>query len=298
MATGNDLIERINRNLYSGIRVARNILVTPYTAAGTTLTMTYSLKGIRSGVYLSIDLEIFYVLAINEPTKTATVVGAQLGSVAADHAASATVEINPQFPRFSVFESLNDELADISSPMYGLFQIKTADLTFNPAFEGFDLAGVTDIIDILEVRYTAVDGRKRSPEIRDFELVREAPVGTFPSGFGLVIQSYADPGQNIRIKYRAPFTSVTSATVANDVVTTTGMTASMLDIPVLGACGRLIAGREVKRNLIEAQGSTRRSAEVPAGSQLQSAQAFVRLRNDRIKAEAARLYAQYPQSWR
>ena len=102
MATGNDLIERINRNLYSGVRVARNILVTSYTAAGTTLTMTYSLKGIRPGVYLSIDLEIFYVLAINEPTKTATVVGAHLGSVAANHSASVIASpLNRLSPNYS-----------------------------------------------------------------------------------------------------------------------------------------------------------------------------------------------------
>jgi len=298
MATGNELIERIKRNLYSGLRIARNNLATAYTSGGTTLTFTYTLRGIRVGVYLSIDLEIFYVLAIDEATKTATVEGAQLGSVAANHASGVAAEINPQFPRFSIYETINDEILDISSPTYGLYQVKTVDVTYNPAFQGFDLVGVTDLIDVFEARYTAIGGRKGSPELRDFELVRDAPVTTFASGYGIVVQGYVDSGQAIRVKYRAPFTVLTTATLNDDIVTTTGLRTSMLDIPVLGASARLIAGREIKRNLIEAQGNTRRAAEVPVGAQLQSAQAFVRLRNDRIKAEAARLYAEYPQSWR
>jgi len=63
---------------------------------------------------------------------------------------------------------------------------------------------------------------------------------------------------------------------------------------VLGAQIRLLASREVKRNFIESQGDTRRSDEVPAGAMNASVTNLLRLRRDRIQAEAARLNRQYP----
>jgi hypothetical protein len=62
----------------------------------------------------------------------------------------------------------------------------------------------------------------------------------------------------------------------------------------LGAQIRLMAGREVKRNFTESQGDTRRGDKVPAGAVGNSINNLLRLRRDRITAEAARLNRQYP----
>ena len=62
----------------------------------------------------------------------------------------------------------------------------------------------------------------------------------------------------------------------------------------VGAQIRLMAGREVKRNFTESQGDTRRAEEVPAGAVGNSITNLLRLRRDRIQAEAARLARQYP----
>jgi hypothetical protein len=55
-----------------------------------------------------------------------------------------------------------------------------------------------------------------------------------------------------------------------------------------------LASREVKRNFIESQGDTRRADEVPSGAMNASVTNLLRLRRDRIQAEAARLNRQYP----
>jgi len=62
----------------------------------------------------------------------------------------------------------------------------------------------------------------------------------------------------------------------------------------LGAQIRLMSPREIKRNFTESQGDTRRADEVPAGSVAGSVSNLLRLRRDRIQAEAARLARAYP----
>ena len=73
-----------------------------------------------------------------------------------------------------------------------------------------------------------------------------------------------------------------------------GFPESAEDILIIGAEIRLIAPREVKRNFTESQGDTRRSDEVPPGSVGNSITNLLRLRRDRITAEAAKLNRQYP----
>ena len=69
---------------------------------------------------------------------------------------------------------------------------------------------------------------------------------------------------------------------------------NMEDILELGVMSRLLSMREVKRNFIESQGDTRRADEVPPGAMRDSFSNILRLRRDRIVAEAARLARQYP----
>jgi hypothetical protein len=52
--------------------------------------------------------------------------------------------------------------------------------------------------------------------------------------------------------------------------------------------------REIRRNFIDTQGDTRRSEEVPAGAIGNSITNLLRLRRDRITAEAMKLAKQYP----
>jgi hypothetical protein len=79
-----------------------------------------------------------------------------------------------------------------------------------------------------------------------------------------------------------------------DTLASVGGTDTLDDLLVLGAQIRMIAPRELKRNFTESQGDTRRAEEVPAGAVINSMGGLMRLRRDRIQAEAARLNRQYP----
>jgi hypothetical protein len=70
--------------------------------------------------------------------------------------------------------------------------------------------------------------------------------------------------------------------------------ASLEDVLRMGVQLRAMVGREVKRNFTEAQGDTRRAAEVQPGAVQASWRGIAAIRQARIEAEQARLSQQYP----
>jgi hypothetical protein len=96
----------------------------------------------------------------------------------------------------------------------------------------------------------------------------------------------------LRVSYKSPFVRV--ASLSENIQTVAKIPTSMEDILELGVMSRMLSVREVKRNFIESQGDTRRSEEVPPGSMRDSFSNILRLRRDRIIAEAAKLSRQYP----
>jgi hypothetical protein len=298
MPTASDLIQETRQHLLTGQPEQLNKLSSGITASTSdvTLLLTYDLRGIQAGAVLDIDLEQIYVFAVTSATKTVTdCIRGYNGTTPAIHASGATVTVNPKFPTARILTAINNDLKDLSSPVNGLYQIKTVDITFNPTTYGYDLTSVTDIISIAEVRFRSSGSQKTWPQITNYALLRNMPTtgtyGDFPSGNALVIYESAQSGLPIRLRYRAPFTSL--ATLADDVVAVSGLQATSHDIPPLGAAIRLVAGREVKRNFDEAQGEPRRAEEVPPQASVQSTRELVRLRQQRIMAEQARLLATF-----
>jgi hypothetical protein len=244
---------------------------------------------LRAGQIFEIESEVFYIWAADVPTKTLTVERGFNGTTAAAHTAGALVTVNPRFPRAQVLEAINDEVLDLSSPVNGLFQVKTLNFTYNGTDRMINLTSATDVIDILNVsvRYLADD----YPIARKVKLVRDLPTDDFASGFALKFDQAVYPGR-LRIVYKAPYSSVT--TEATNLNTDCGIQESVEDIVIVGTQLRLMAPREIKRNFVESQGDTRRAEEVASGAITNSATALRQLRRDRIIAEAARLMRSYP----
>lgn len=291
MATGSDLIEKTRRHLFSGNREELNSLSADITVGAVSLATTYPLGGIAAGAVLEIGTELLYVWAVNTTAVTATVKRAHLGSTAAAHTAGDVIKVNPKFPDFSIFDALNDEILDLSSPQNGLYQMAAISITYNPTYRGYDLAGVTDLLDVYEVRYESTGPERYWPLIDAWEVSRSMATAEFASGTVLLLSQGADSGMALRVRYKAPFTTLASASTN---LTTTGLATTMYDIPPLGAAARLVAPREVKGGFSEHQGEPRRATEVPPGTNLRSAQALLGLRDRRISAERARLHQLYP----
>lgn len=289
MTTAATVIDRTLRQLLSGTVEPRNKLASTINASVTSLVTTYALEGLRQSQTFEIDSELFYIWEADNGTKTLTVERGYAGTTPASHTADALIKVQPRFPRAQLLEAINDELADLSSPVNGLFAIKTVDIDYNGSDTMIDFNGVTDVIDLLSVsvRYLTDD----YPVARKVRLVRDVPTDDFPSGLALRFDQGVFPGR-LRIVYKAPYTAVANETT--NLVSTSGVQQSVIDLLVLGCQIRLMAPREIKRNFTESQGDTRRSEEVPAGAVSGSITNLMRMRRDRIIAESARLKRAYP----
>lgn len=291
MTTCQDLIDETRRYLFSGQRETLNVLSGAINNSVTTITLTYDLNALAQGSYVAIDLEIMYVFAVSTTAKTATVQRGMLGSTAASHSDQSLVYVNSKFPAFSIFQALNADLDDLCSPSNGLYQTVDVNLTYNPAVQGYDLTGSTDVLDILSVRTQVPGPSKDWVPLRSWRLETEGSTTDFASGNGIILYEPGSAGMTIRVTYSAPFTHFTSTT---DNVTVTGLPTTASDIPPLGAAMRLVGVRETQRNFNESQGDTRRASEVPPNAQLAGMSALVRLRTTRIKSESEKLASTWP----
>lgn len=289
MATIAQVINRAQRQLLSGVVEERNKLAATISATATTCALTYDLGSVRTGSVLEIDAEQMYVWEVVEISKTLTVERGFNGTTAAAHTGGAFVVVNPRFPRSQIFEAVNDELADLSSPVNGMFQVKVLDFRYNGSDRQINLPTTGTVIDLIDIRsrYKSDDYK----QVRNVKLLRDMPTKDFSSGMALQLDQDAYQG-DMRVTYKAPFTR--ASVEGDNVQNICGFPESAEDILVLGAQIRLMAPREMKRNFTESQGDTRRSDEVPAGAVGSSITNLLRMRRDRITAEAQRLARLYP----
>lgn len=289
MSTAGALINRVSRQLLSGTIEERNKLATTVTSSDTSIVMSYDLAGLRTGSVFEIDSELMYVWVAESGSKTLTVERGYLGTTAAAHTAGALAILNPRFPQQQLLDSFNQELDDLSSPSNGLFRVIAANVDYNGSDRQVNLTSATTIIDLIDVRlrYLSSD----YPVLRGVRLSRDLPTSDFASGFALTFDEVSMAG-TLRVRYKAPF--VRASTTSSDIQSVCLMPINMEDIVEMGVMARMLAVREVKRNFIESQGDTRRSDEVPAGSMANSVTNILRLRRDRIIAEASKLARQYP----
>jgi hypothetical protein len=293
VSTASALLNRVSRQLLSGTVEERNKLAATIDSDDTTVVASYDLAGLRSGTVFEIDSELFYVWEATAGSKTLVVERGYLGTTAAAHTAGAVITQSPRFPKAQMLDALNQEIDDLSSPANGLFRVITQDVAYNGSDRQVNLTNATAVIDLIDVRlrYLSDD----FPVIRRVRLQRDLPTADFASGFALTFDESVMAG-TLRVRYKAPYTRISS--VSDDIQSVSYVPVTMEDILEYGVMARVLSPREVKRNFIESQGDTRRSDEVPAGAMRDSFSNILRLRRDRIIAEAARLSRQYPLTFR
>lgn len=288
MTTAGDLITRVQQQLLAGTVEERNKLASPLNSSDQTVTFTYNVASIRENTVFEIGSELFYVWQVNVASKTATVERGYGGSTAQSHTEGATVTVSPRFPRGQALTALNSDLVDLSSPLNGLFQMKTVDISYNGSDRMVNLTGVTSILDVYDVRYRYLNDDY--PIVRNVRFLRDMPTADFASGNVLAFDEGIRSG-TVRVIYKAPFGQFTSE---SSTLVSVGASTDISDLLVLGAQIRLMSGREIKRNFTESQGDTRRPEEVSSGAVLNSMVGLQRLRRERILAESARLAKLYP----
>jgi hypothetical protein len=289
VSTAASLLERVNRQLLSGTIEEQNKLAVSVSSSDTSFTLSYDLAGLRAGTVFEIDSEMVYIWEATSGSKTVTVERGYAGTTAATHSAGAIVKLNPRFPKSQMLDALNQDIDDLASPLNGLFRVVTLTIPYNGSDRQINLTGATNVIDLIDVRLRFLSDDY--PYVSKSRLQRDLPTTDFPSGYAIVLDEPVMSG-DLRVRYKAPFARV--ATVSDNIQSVSGIPESMEDILELGVMSRMLSTREVKRNFIESQGDTRRSDEVPPGAMRDSFGNILRLRRDRIIAEAAKLARQYP----
>jgi len=268
-------------------------LATSLDSSATSVVATYDLGGLRTGSVFEIESELLYVWDANPATKTLTVERGYAGTTAASHTSGAILTLSPRFPRAQMLDAVNAELDDLSSTMNGLFRVVTVDLTYNGSDRQINITSSGTVLELLDVRLRYL--ADEHPVIHGVRLQTGLPTTDFASGNTLVFDDDIMAG-TVRVRYKAPFVRATSE--SSDLTTDCFLPTTCDDIVETGVMLRMMNAREIKRNFIESQGDTRRPDEVPPGAIRDSATSLVRLRRERIIAEAARLKAQYPIKFR
>lgn len=287
MTTAATIIQQARRDLLSGVVEERNRLSGSMDSSTTVLPIGADGKGIREGVVIEVGAELMFVWGF--AAGNAEVQRGFDGTTATSHNVNDIITVKPRFPTTMLFDHLNDDINDLSSPANGLYQIKTLERSYNGSDRAIDLTGVTDIISIHEVRWKYQNDEY--PAVRRWRLSRNANTTNFASGLMLILDESVQ-ASTMRIVYRAPYSKLISVT--DDLTVDGGVQESLSDVVRMGVVLRAMVGREIKRNFIESQGDTRRAQEVGPGAVQASWRGVAALRQQRIEAEQARLSQQYP----
>ena len=285
-----DWVAKTRGYILNGIQEERNKLASAYTKGGTTLTFQYPLGGIQPGSRISAGLNTFYVWEVSG--NSATVSAGEDGANDQDLDSGTIVRVRPRFTDHEVLDAINDELRDLSSPYNGLFSMNEVEFTYESAYTGFEL-DAPDLIQVYEVRWQDSGSQRDWPRMpsTEYRIVQNAPTSDFGSGTAIFVYGGAESGRPIRVLYKANFTTLNSLSSG---VRISGLGDTAWDIPPMGAAIKLMASREIKRNLTESQGDTRRANEVQSGALANSYRGLAAIRASRIAAERSRLDAQYP----
>ena len=288
-----DLIAETQRHLTNYQRPPMNRLSEGVTAEATTLALEFETGNLQAGHLVEIDLELIYVWSVDRASKTATVERAQAGSRAASHAAAAVVKLNPKFPDFAIAKAINDDLRDLSSPVNGLYAVRTLELLATANSIGYDLADAEGFMEVLDVRTKHIGYARDWQTLTNYQIDSQVSSTDFPSGTALTLYDGVMPGQGIRVLYKSSFSPLTLLT--DNVEEVAGLSPTMLDLPPMGAAIKLVVTRDIRRSFYEEQGDSRRAEEVPPGSATSALRGIAGERARRITAEASRLAQLYPE---
>ena len=174
--------------------------------------------------------------------------------------------------------------------------MKTTSFTYNAGVDGYDLTGLTsaEIDSIYSVTYADIGTEAAEPDVSSWRLRRNRDTASFSSGLALILYTGAWPGQKITVMYKSPFTSITDGTTARSAV---GLATTAYDLPPLGAAMALMTTTPIRREFLDAQGTSRMADEVPPGAISASFRDLMGRRRARVEAESGRLVSQYPQLW-
>lgn len=296
MTTVQSWVDQTRNMLLSGYVEELDTLTSDISTSVTAIPLQGLSNGIARGVIIEIDSEQMYVSIATSATNP-TVIRGYGGSTIAAHTNGALVRVSPKFPTDRIIDSINNDLNDLSSPDMGLFQMKTISFDYVAGVQGYNLSGLTNdvVSSIYDVSYANIGIAANEPDVISWELKRNRATSSFASGLALILYSGALSGRKVTVMYKSPLSTVTNLSTTK---ASTGLLPAAYDIVPLGAAAHLMTTMPIRREFLDAQGTSRLAADVPPGAISAGSRDLYARRSSRVKSEAMRLIAMYPQQYR
>ena len=289
MTTMADLVNATRIQASQGVNDQVNVLASSYEDGEEDLSFRFATDAIAPGMTLSAGLRVWQVMDIAPLARSVTVIASPDGSGNGNLPAGQVVRVRPRFTDWHIFTLLNREIVEMSSPAHGLFgivewtQMVTQAGDVYPVDPGIS-ANLLDVAATYLVRAGAREARNWS----DYAVMNTE----FGTAIRVVDTDGLSSGGTLTFIGKRAFSPADLLT--DDPVTWCGLSETMLDIPSLGAAAYLLWAGEGRRAQLIAQGDTRRPEEIPATAASSIAANLFRQRDQRIRAEYARLMQAYP----
>lgn len=285
MPTCGNMIDEVVAQLHGWGAVQDRITGLSATIAATDMQFTVDATfgqsvGITPGI-VQIDSEQIYITGADPATGICTIAAfgrGYGGTTAVAHTAGAPVTSRPVFPRFRVFQQINEIIGAVGGQLFATSQ---ATYTANTLSDTYALPD--------EAR-NVIDASVQQTGTGDWVRVRRWRRDPFDNALRIGDRLYG--GQPIRVVYATDPGTFTGE--SDDFEDTTGLPLSTLDIFTIGTVARLIPGTDISRVQQTSVEQSDRSRVVPPNAGLTISKYLMGLYADRLTAESRSLRARYP----
>ncbi len=307
-----DTLQQLRGTTRDEINILAADLDAPDALTRQTISLTDDLNGVTIGSLLVSGDETMYVLSASPEGVTATVVRGFDGTTPQAAASGSIVLVDPPWTVGVVRNRLRDEIRSWGPQ---LFAVADMYIPIVQQQRGYDLGQgdpsvAPNIIRILRVSapqppYVGSPGYWLTPgdsntaladQDYSFEYDPMANTAEFPSGKSITLIGPTVPNvvSSLHVVYAAPFDVDSSWDDSTDMIADVGIDARDLDIPTLGAAGRLMQMMAARRAMLNVQGQSREDQDVTMQAILQGANQFKMDAQSRRGDVQQRLYSDWP----
>lgn len=289
--------QRVRRQWQATHRPTVFTLSAGYTAGGTTLNVAQDASAVGAGSIVEVGTSLYYVTAAT--AGTISVLANWEGATSADASTGDFVEVDPRIPRSTLADMAEAEVRSWGSQ---LWKVATADVPVVTSERTYNLD--TDGAEILYLLGARLQPGGQPVHLAQTtwagdtwpkakaQLLRNMPVADFADGQAVQLENLPTTSTTLRVFYATPFT-LSTFTLATDLVATCGLAVAHLDVLDAGLRHRLLSSGLITRTDWQAAGMSRDSEEVTPTDIVRAASMAAALRDRRLSDEGLELRRQW-----
>lgn len=289
MSTFDALVTRTLGRLTGAVgRDRTNVLATTIDADDTSVVLSWDPDALTTpGSVIQIGYEQMLVTGVT--AMTLTVIRGFNGTTGVAHTSGTVIELEPRFPRQSIYLSLLDEARALPP---GIFGVESVAVSFPANTNAVMLPSIGAVGRVVKAwRLDATNDVLLRP---DLDLIRDPTHAVYATGYGVAIANGAVYGEpvTVRVLYTLEV-DLSTASSDTDLQDESHIPVTIEDALVYLAGGTLLLDKEALRYSMQRQNQSRDAAEVPADALGQLAKRWRDEGKARISTERMRLVETY-----